>query len=378
MAGKISPDELLSELERMNDIVDGTPRLQDLHEHGEHSRQPFIREFGSWTKALQAAGLKDKSSHNISKENLIDELQRLQDELGKVPTRTEMNEHGKYSRSPYDRVFGSWNQALEAAGMGKNRADSVSKTDLIQALQSLADDLGKTPTMVEMREQGEYSERPYKDTFGSWNGALKAADLDVNKPHGVEYPTLVCEHCGDEYEVRPSKAENSRFCSKSCLASSRTGSDNAHPNAGKRATLNCEWCGMEYEVYLSNEDRSRFCSRECLGRHHRDVRSGEDSPLWNGGRVEWRGPNWDEQRQKAIERDDEECVECGFEQSKHRDAYGQELNVHHIKDFSSYDGDYKEANKLNNLVTLCQECHGLYEHLPAEEQKQKAFGPPDA
>lgn len=69
------------------------------------------------------------------------------------------------------------------------------------------------------------------------------------------------------------------------------------------------------------------------------------------------GPNWQQQRQLALERDGRRCRTCG--------ASGEEslLHIHHIRPFREYgyvpgeNEAYKIANQLDNLVTLCPSCH---------------------
>jgi DEAD/DEAH box helicase domain-containing protein len=67
------------------------------------------------------------------------------------------------------------------------------------------------------------------------------------------------------------------------------------------------------------------------------------------------GPNWSAQRRKALERDDHRCQICG--------ATGGDLHVHHIRPFRDFDyvrgenENYRFANEIENLVTLCPSCH---------------------
>jgi len=68
------------------------------------------------------------------------------------------------------------------------------------------------------------------------------------------------------------------------------------------------------------------------------------------------GPNWDSVREDAIERDGGECVACGMGRSEHRDKHGHDLHVHHITPLREF-GDYTVANELENLKTLCSDCH---------------------
>ena len=114
----------------------------------------------------------------IPREDLIAELTRLADELEKVPTAREMNEHGAYSYETYHNRFGSWNEALTAAGYQprpNTKTPTIERNDLIAELTRLGDELDKPPTSDEMVEHGAYSSHTYKDRFGSWNEALKAA-----------------------------------------------------------------------------------------------------------------------------------------------------------------------------------------------------------
>jgi ribosomal protein S27AE len=68
------------------------------------------------------------------------------------------------------------------------------------------------------------------------------------------------------------------------------------------------------------------------------------------------GPDWKSVREKAIERDNAKCVSCGMTRATHREKYEHDLHVHHITPLREI-GDYKVANELQNLKTLCSICH---------------------
>jgi len=69
------------------------------------------------------------------------------------------------------------------------------------------------------------------------------------------------------------------------------------------------------------------------------------------------GPNWPQQRQLALERDNHRCRTCG--------ARAEEflLHVHHVRPFREYgyvpgvNENYRQANQIDNLMTLCPSCH---------------------
>lgn len=103
--------------------------------------------------------------------------------------------------------------------------------------------------------------------------------------------------------------------------------------------------------------------------------------LWQEGilaRPNEYGPNWRQQRRKALERDGYRCCTCGANGSS---APGEEkgvtLHVHHIRPFRDYNyvpGENKnffQANQLDNLVALCPSCHRRAE---AGRQTRSALG----
>lgn len=69
------------------------------------------------------------------------------------------------------------------------------------------------------------------------------------------------------------------------------------------------------------------------------------------------GINWTKQRRKCLDRDQHACRVCGTDRSE----IGQEPSVHHITPRSQFDGTPREMNAVENLVSLCPQCHGKYE-----------------
>jgi hypothetical protein len=111
-------------------------------------------------------------------EDLITKLQRLAASKGRPPEMSEMDTEGQYSRSTYISHFGTWNDALRAADLEVRRPTNVPKDRIIEAIQALADRLGHPPTVDEMNEYGEYSRKTASKRFGSWNDALRSAGFE--------------------------------------------------------------------------------------------------------------------------------------------------------------------------------------------------------
>jgi hypothetical protein len=171
--------ELLGELHRLKRVLDKVPSEEDMAERGGYGVSTYWSSFGSWNAAIEAAGWQPNSDRTQrSEEDLLDELYRLRDELGKVPTSRDMDEHGAFSRGTYRNRWGSWNDALEAAGLTpQTEGEKISRNDLLEELRRLADELGRQPSTSDMDEQGAYSDGVYYSHFDSWSAALEAADL---------------------------------------------------------------------------------------------------------------------------------------------------------------------------------------------------------
>ena len=74
------------------------------------------------------------------------------------------------------------------------------------------------------------------------------------------------------------------------------------------------------------------------------------------------GPNWQKQRKAARTRDGFKCCVCGRPEPPER-----EHDVHHKKPFRTFgyrrdeNENYLQANVLDNLMTVCPECHARIE-----------------
>ncbi|RLM68569.1 homing endonuclease associated repeat-containing protein [Halorubrum sp. Atlit-26R] len=196
---EIPEQDLLTEIDRLHDKIDRTPRVEDMSEHGEYSIVPYLREFGSWSEAIKEAGYTPvKPGRNpIPEGDLLEEIHRLHDKLGRPPKADEMDELGEYSAGPYRDRFGSWDEAVKEAGYTpvKPGRNPIPEGDLLEAIHRLHDKLGRTPKTKEMDELGEYSAGTYQDRFGSWSEAIKEAGYTPNNtgPEPIPEEDLLSE-----------------------------------------------------------------------------------------------------------------------------------------------------------------------------------------
>lgn len=160
-----------------------------------------------------------------------------------------------------------------------------------------------------------------------------------------------CLKCGKVY--RPTSKANKGYCSVKCAMSARKDT---------RLQKTCEQCGSAF-IVKKGYAHARFCSLKCSAISN--AMSGPDNPNWKGGCDSRRGPNWTEKSNEARKRDNYSCQRCGKQQTN------KSLPVHHIRPFRLFNGDYETANQLDNLVTLCEHCHGIVE---ASEKPRDLLG----
>lgn len=103
---------------------------------GKYNETTVCRRFGSWNKALGAAGLSISNEVNIPDERLFENIFNLWQHYGRQPRRAELAKPpSTISQSPYNRRFDSWTASLNAfvdfanaADMGASVPDSAGTT----------------------------------------------------------------------------------------------------------------------------------------------------------------------------------------------------------------------------------------------------------
>lgn len=244
-------------------------------------------------------------------------------------------------------------------------ANSVKTT----GAQTPADALGATKRMSTLEDDGDSSDDHACPTCSRSFNTAKGMRLHHGKTHGENLRAEVeCAWCGDSKRIPFYKEERHDrfFCDKSCRGSwdsaNRSGPDS---ELWRAIETECAWCDDTIHVPRAEFYRSprHFCDRECQSEWLSEEWAGEDHPQWSGGVRAYYGPSWPKQRAKARSRDYYKCRICGETDDEHIARYGRALHVHHIRRFGSFD-DHEEANRLDNLLTLCQDCHSKWEGIP--------------
>jgi len=187
--------------------------------------------------------------------------------------------------------------------------------------------------------------------------------LNTHKSMVHDANIVSCFSCESNFKKALNKIERDdrHFCSNDCKnvwMSSLTGEDSFSWRGGP-VEKDCEFCGKHYSVKESRSDNSRFCSMDCMALWKSENWRGSDCPNWNGGHQKSYGPRWNSIR-KDVRKRDECCRLCEMSIEEHKNKYGRNPDIHHIKPIKSFDS-FEQANRKENLVMLCRDCHSKVE-----------------
>lgn len=183
-----------------------------------------------------------------------------------------------------------------------------------------------------------------------------ALNTHISMVHGK--PKVECEICQDTFQVQPDRVDSAKYCSNECQYKSLQ---------VDRIEVSCSNCGEGMDRREKDIENSKhlFCNIDC----RKSFYTGENHPRWSGGYYNKSlgnyGPNWDDYRQKIIERD-QICKRCNTEP--------EIKQVHHIRPVESFvqSGQaVEESHTLDNLVLLCPSCHMIVENNWTENKQKR-------
>lgn len=168
------------------------------------------------------------------------------------------------------------------------------------------------------------------------------ANNALKKPIEKQY----CQRCGKEIEITNDRNYKRKYCND-CITEGRA------ETLRNRIKTNCAYCGKELFVIPSiyNKYKHHYCDVKCMAQYFAEHYTGENSPTWKNGKKHYTG-NWKQAREARLELDQYVCQICG----KTEDENGRSLDVHHIQSYHDFDDKF-EANKIENLISLCTDCH---------------------
>lgn len=389
-------EELIEELQRVSEehCNGEAPKQKDMKKFSTISYPTFTENIGSWSECLDRSGIENDVVVELSKEQLLTEINRVYEKHGSGGTVTanQMREHGKYSIVTYYDNFNSWNDALEKVDLnagGRNRytdeyllnlledvaeeipdneiintmhiknytkhgfstyidrfgsfykalsrspinLDNHIEKSLLSEIKRLQKELNRVPTQKDMTKHGNFAVNTYYRKIGSYNGALKKSGFEVN------YNTYTKQQITSEIERLSQEFFDGGSPTQNCFM------DNTE--------MSLETVFNKFGTWNNALEEMGF-KRNGAGYN---APSGEDHPHWKEGYDKYYGDSWYFKRKECLKRDNKRCRVCGSECGD--SSYFDNPDVHHINPQNNWDveEEHEEMNDLSNLICLCRSCH---------------------
>ncbi len=149
---RYTDEQILAQLRASAERLGRSPTMREFAADAEADMHPqtVIEHFGTWNAAKRAAGLTPRRF--ISREELLEQLRRLGDELGRTPTARDLdvNRRRMASKSLIWHTFGSLTEALREAGFDVPVGDEKLER-AVERGAVLARSLGRLPKMADWK-----------------------------------------------------------------------------------------------------------------------------------------------------------------------------------------------------------------------------------
>lgn len=113
---EIPPEELLADLKHAHEVLTSQERTLSFRAYatvGKFAAGTIAARFGSWNNAVAAAGLQPLQEKNVERTSLFDNLRSVWIAKGRQPVYRDMAQPpSKYRGQLYSKRFGSWRNAL--------------------------------------------------------------------------------------------------------------------------------------------------------------------------------------------------------------------------------------------------------------------------
>ena len=176
---RYTDEQILAELSACAQRLGRSPTMREFASDAETTVHPqtVIEHFGSWNEAKRKAGLVPRRF--ATREELLDLLRGLGEELGRIPTARDIEEHrGRMpSKSLYWHTFGSLSSALREAGFDVPVGEEKLERALEQGVE-LGRKLGRLPKFADWSEARKADEslltewqiyRMFEGRKGAWS-----------------------------------------------------------------------------------------------------------------------------------------------------------------------------------------------------------------
>ena len=111
----------------------------------------------------------------ITREKIIEEIKRIAKKVGKNQlSRREFHSNSEISDRQIGKLFDSWNEAIEEAGLTPHTENvKIDENNLFTEMERVFLDFGGICTCTKFNKLSKFSIYAYEKRFGHWSGVLK-------------------------------------------------------------------------------------------------------------------------------------------------------------------------------------------------------------
>lgn len=205
MSIKYTEKELKEDIKQIAEDIGHPPTCSEYDKHGTASLSTLRRRFGSYTNAIKAAGY--QPNRGYTDKELKEDIRRVTEKIGHPPTCSEYDKHGTVSAHTLSSRFGCFTDAIKSAGYQPTvTADGVkhTKEDIKQDIRRVVNDLGKVPTRKEYNKHGDASRSAAARCFGTWNKAIRATGYQPYRESSISKEEILLDirRCLEEESIK--------------------------------------------------------------------------------------------------------------------------------------------------------------------------------
>jgi hypothetical protein len=184
----------------------------------------------------------DETAATPSKRDLLTYLQELTVIFGESPKEKFVEAYGAYPLSAYLESFGSWEATLSEANLAPIDTQArdrrvYSRTDILDAIVDLADQLGGVPSKTQMNEQGAVSSTTVESRFETWEIAVHLAGLGAEPTLEVVQELAAGDGVADRTNQQRTGVDTSETTGGTRTGEDNTASDGDEKNEHKEETI---------------------------------------------------------------------------------------------------------------------------------------------
>lgn len=143
-------------------------------------------------------------NRNIPDNELLEDVKRVAEKLGlnKISSRQYDSNGGKFTSGTIGVRFGSWNKAIEKAGLNLVLQRDVSEKELFENMEQVWLSIGRQPVFRDLKGSvSKYSTHQYTAKFGTWRKALEAFVQFINSDNHEDEMTIEVEEPFTQTEI---------------------------------------------------------------------------------------------------------------------------------------------------------------------------------